>query len=54
MRGNITIDFYKKYGGSIIDTSKQIIYDKEVEVDTILFENIKEILLEEPKNNIKK
>lgn len=54
MRGNITIDFYKKYGGSIIDTSKQIIYDKEVEVDTVLFENIKEILLEETNNNIKK
>ena len=54
MRENITIDFYKKYDGSIIDTSKQIIYDKEVEVDTVLFENIKKILLKEPKNNIKK
>lgn len=54
MRGNSTIDFYKKYGGSIIDTNKQIIYDKEVEVDTVLFENIKEILLEETNNNIKK
>lgn len=51
MKGNNTLDFYKKYGGVELETIKRNIYGKEVEVIVVIFENIKEILEENTKIN---
>lgn len=51
MSGNDTINFYKKYGGLELETTKRNIYGIEVDVIIVIFENIKEILEENTKTN---
>ena len=51
MNGNNTINFYKKYRGIELETTKRNIYGTEVDVIIVIFENIKEILEENTKDN---
>ena len=46
LKGNKTLDFYKKYNGTVVETVKWKLYNRNKKVDIVKFENIKEILEE--------
>ena len=43
LKGNSTINFYKKYGGKIIETINDSIYNTPVEVDIVIYDDLDKI-----------